>query len=159
MSHWNISHKWCCYKFDALWEENLLIILSGKNKLNIIAATLHPDIQQHESLNSERKKVSIFTQCFRSTKTITQIRRHNTMFHDRYLDSIPADKFSVHSSTCLYGTAELNKLNKGIRIVSSLFLDINILQQRRFHKSLLHHFNVQNDYFLLRLILFLTKNS
>ena len=81
------------------------------------------------------------------------------MFHDRYLDSIPADKFSVHSSTCLYGTAELNKLNKGIRIVSSLFLDINILQQRRFHKSLLHHFNVQNDYFLLRLILFLTKNS
>lgn len=61
MSHWNISHKWCCYKFDALWEENLLMILSEKNKLNIIAATLHPDIQQHESLNSERKKVSIFT--------------------------------------------------------------------------------------------------
>lgn len=37
------------------------MILSEKNKLNIIAATLHPDIQQHESLNSERKKVSIFT--------------------------------------------------------------------------------------------------
>lgn len=131
-----------------------------KNKLNIITATLHPDIQQHESMTSECKKSQhIYTQCLRSTKTITQIRRHDAIFHDWYLDSMPADKFSVHSSTCLYGTAELNKLNKGIRIVSSLFLDINILQQRRFHKSLLHHLNVQNDYFLLHLILFLTKNS
>ena len=146
---------WCFvggeFTHDSQWK---------KNKLNIITATLHPDIQQHESMTSECKKSQhIYTQCIRSTKTITQIRRHDAIFHDWYLDSMPADKFSVHSSTCLYGTAELNKLNKGIRIVSSLFLDINILQQRRFHKSLLHHLNVQNDYFLLHLILFLTKNS
>ena len=37
------------------------MILNEKNKLDIITATLHPDIQQHESMNSERKKVSIFT--------------------------------------------------------------------------------------------------
>ena len=36
------------------------MILNEKNKLNIITATLHPDIQQHESMTSECKKKSAY---------------------------------------------------------------------------------------------------
>lgn len=45
-----------------------------------------------------------------------------------YLDSVTPHKLSVHSSTSLDSTAELHKLNKCIRIVTSLLLDVNILQ-------------------------------
>ena len=49
----------------------------------------------------------------------------NVLLH---LDSVASHKFSVHPPASLDSTAELNKLDEGIGIVTSLFLNIDILQ-------------------------------
>lgn len=56
-----------------------------------------------------------------------------------YLNSVATHKFPIHSPACLYGTAELNKLDEGIGIVTSLLLNINILQWREWCQTSLKH--------------------
>ena len=50
---------------------------------------------------------------------------------DAYLDSVASHKLSVHSPSSLNSTAQFNKLDECIRIITSLFLDINILPLRK----------------------------